>query len=690
VTRIVDSVPAGSDGFGANAQESWQDTWRVASLTACVLGLTAIYAARHLPGWPRPPRLSAPDSFKLFGAGRALGLLLVVQLAALGAARPLRGLYAAVPSWLLRAVLRLTLGLVVLGFAVFALGVARLLRPTLLWGLLSVCALVGLGQVAVSARLLFSRARSERRAIGLAALSIGLAFGLPLLCSFVPVYGWDGLTYHLALPERFLAAGRIFVAPESIYTSLPLLMEMLYTLALAIGTPALAKLLNLEMGVLLVLALVPLARRFAPHAWPLAIVVMLADPLFLWELTVAYNDLAIGLFALLAAEALLDWRASLLPASLGRAAFFCGACAAAKYQGAFVAVALCGALLLDVALPLRRRLTACVALSLGALALLSPWLVRNLLATGDLFARGFYDPIFLRQMLAFNRSVGMGRSLGLLLVAPWNVTMHSLGAEVTYVHAFGYAIGPLPLMCVAGALWLPPVRRRPEVRLLLRSVGVLFLIWFFTIQEARYLLPTFALLGVIGAVVGEWLYERAPRWAMTLGATAVLPMLALAHLAFWNANPHAYRIALGDVPEGRGAAPAELAAERLRTTLPTGGRLLVLFEPRGFYLRGLDYVPFIQNEGSPILLAMHSAFAKHATCAWLRSESVTHVLVNWPQLEAAPVISVEGYTHADFERDMLGLRAFLTASATRDFEVGGVAVYALNPETCREPTIVGP
>jgi hypothetical protein len=307
-----------------------------------LLGLATLawYTTRYPPvavalGVPAMPR-----GDKVLAALGSLAALLVVDLAALAAgsfvARPLSP-KAGTDD--LATPVELGLGLLVLAYAVLGLAaLGRLARPTLLV-LLAIPIIARLGALARAARSSWRPmvARSSWRGPMLAAGLVAVAGSGPLVSAFVPFYGWDALTYHLAIPERYLFHRGIWVTPFSFFTASPQIGEMLYTLALGVDGPALAKLVNVQYAVLLVVTAYRLAARRSRRAGLVAVALVVGEPLLQWEATIAYTDVAVAFHALLAAAALADWEARGHESAFAwRAAVFAGACAAIKYTGAAV------------------------------------------------------------------------------------------------------------------------------------------------------------------------------------------------------------------------------------------------------------------------------------------------------------------------------------------------------------------
>lgn len=627
---------------------------------------------------PTLPRVAVPEWPKIAALFRALASVALVDLAALGVTAPLAVTLPAAGR-LRRATIRLALGLALLGTALGALGVAGMFSRAALLVTLAVCALPGL---AVAWDLTRAWRASPLSRGGRALLLVtAAACALPALHALYPAYGWDALTYHLALPDAFVREGRIALDPRSVYTAFPLLAEALYGAGIALDGPAVAKLLHLQFGALATLLLADIARERAPRGWWLAPTAVALDPTFLWEATVVYNDLALALFAVALLDALAATRADNARGAAARAAIFAGACVATRYPGALVPVAFSAPFLLDGAVARERRVRLALTLA-GGSALLAPWITRNLLGGGGPLGLGVLHPLFLAQMRAFNASIGWGRDLVSLVLAPFRLVFTDHPER--YTGGYGYLLGPLHL---AGALGLflrpiPGVAPRMGV-----AVGVFFLGWFASVQESRYLLPLLPLLALSSACALDAALEHGARWrrGVTLAGVAVAAcsVLSMASAGYRHVVP----VALGRVRPERVARldVAERVGDRLRAELPPGARVLPLFESRAWHLRGVSAPYFHVNQGAPLWAELHDARVRRGLCAWVARERFTHVLVNLPAYRASPPYAAPGYRDADIMADMRAALSLLRGSAELWFEDAGVQVWRLRAGACAEP-----
>jgi hypothetical protein len=594
-----------------------------------------------------------------------------------------------------RALGELAVGLLLLPYGVLLLASLHLLaRPTLFALLL----LPVLSNAPAFARGR-CRAQPERCALPDRRTLLGVAVVAVLLAnSFLGLYepspGWDALTYHLAIPERYLFENGIVVTPFHFATAFPQSVEMLYTLALALGDEVLAKAIHFEFGVLALAALFLLGRRISPRAAWLAPLFLLADPLFLTELDWAHNELAAAFFLAMALLALGDLQGKQHRAQLVYAGVFAGGCLATRYPAGTALVAVCASLWWRKPWGPRAAITGSAWVGGTVLLVMLPWLLRNLVFTGitvspalqSLFhAPGseFFHPVSVAQVTAFTADIGMGKSLKALLCAPWNLTLETRPS--TYTQSFGFLIGPLHLIGVAAALAARGARRLPPVRTALKILLVFFLIWFFTFQEARYLLPAFVLTALVGAAAFDRvLPARLRSWPPA--PSALLALIPLVAVALGQARdldrlPFRYAVALGghSAPLEQQPDPSNRAAKFLRTLLGPEDRLLLFYESRGYLFRGLDYIPFFPAESSPVLQLVHRAESVEDLRCRLEEMGVTHLLLNQRIRSRAKKVFVEGYGPRDFARDMALVNELLDHRASPVWSQGSVRVVRLAP-----------
>src|SRR5438445_4562115 len=252
--------------------------------------------------------------------GAALIGFAVVLLAAAGCGMALlRALRAESDSPAEQFVMGAAVGLGLLAYAILAVGLLGYLRLPVLLALVLIVGAAGARDLATWARVVAQRPGEKQRgdpiATALLAYCLFVAAGT-LVGALAPPSGddWDSLAYHLAAPKIYLAHGRIGFIPYDSHTNFPFTMEMLYTLGLAYGGAAGAKLFHWGTGWLTALGIAAFCRRLFPVAhrslsmppWapPLAAALFPSIPQVQWEATTAYIDLGTTLYQFLALVAL--------------------------------------------------------------------------------------------------------------------------------------------------------------------------------------------------------------------------------------------------------------------------------------------------------------------------------------------------------------------------------------------------
>lgn len=297
-------------------------------------------------------------------------------------------------SALERGVLSCAVGLGLLQFLPFALGMSGHLTRTAIWvGLLALTAVFARDMARV-ARGVWRATRRPRPPlpgwirIGLVILAIPLAVAfLQALC---PPTDPDGVGYHLTAPRRWLEAGSLRYLPTLWHSNSPMGVEMLYTIALATWSGTAAKLIHYALGLLALLAIYLLGRRVhSPAVGFAAAAIWLRTvpkdhPLIFF--TWANVDLGIVLEMVCAALAYLVWRREGGRGWLVCAALCAGFAASFKLTGAFVGVALGALVMVELGrrgAPMRRA--AGIGAGFVALALLPllPWLWKVWAQTGN-------------------------------------------------------------------------------------------------------------------------------------------------------------------------------------------------------------------------------------------------------------------------------------------------------------------
>lgn len=351
---------------------------------------------------------------------------------------------------------------------------------------------------------------------------LGLIFVAPLLAlPLYPPVSFDATSYHLPLAKTYVLHHKIILTPYLRFQVFPMIDEMCIALALLLYDDILAHLFQLLFLSVLVVATFAFGQRyFSARAGVWAGALLLASPMVLWVGSSAYIDISLMLFVAVAVYSFANWVQSSARHWLVLSGVFFGFAAGAKYT-AFAFLGFVGLACLYRAVR-KRNFLAPVIFSTVALAVASPWYIRNYIYTRnplfpflpELFGYSWWSAEDLQGALHDLRYAhGVGRGFGALLSLPWHLSFNQT--------AF-FAEEAWSLICfIALPLTVIWAFRSSGVRWLLILCLVYTVFWFYAGQILRYLLPMLPFLCLATAAAFDGLLLRlfpAKRWANAKGA----------------------------------------------------------------------------------------------------------------------------------------------------------------------------
>ena len=310
------------------------------------------------------------------------------------------------------------LGLGVVAFLVFLLGLAGLLYPTpMLLGLAILVAATyrvwprfirGVA-ASVSRGATFSAAvvHSPRRlAMGgvMAAATLAAIWYVPLfLMPLYPPVQHDVTMYHLPYAQHFVQNHRLAFLPTLQFPVFPQLNEMLFTLALLFPGEASAQLVQFLMMLTAAVAVYTWGARLGSRRTGLwAAALWLGNPLVLFLGTSAHVDAGLALFVTLSLYAFWRWHEARDELRwLVLAAVFGGFAAGTKYLALFFLLVLGATTIVAGVRQRRYRWPALFVLVAATVA--APWYVRNAYYTGNPVIP-FFTEVFGSSEWAIERS----------------------------------------------------------------------------------------------------------------------------------------------------------------------------------------------------------------------------------------------------------------------------------------------
>lgn len=423
-----------------------------------------------------------------------------------------------------RVGISVALGLGVISHLTFFMGIFAVLYRPVVAAVFVAGALACLPTLKEAARELrgVPRGLAARRREGGASRSfcalVGVAFTLPVLA--LPLYpptAFDETSFHLSMAKVFVRSHAVVFTPFLRFQVFPVVNEMWFTLALLFYDDLLAHLFQLLCLSATVVSVFAFGRRhFSARAGVWAAALVVACPMALWCGSVSYIDISVVLFVAAAVHSFANWLQTDARGWLVLSGVFCGFAAGAKYT-ALAFLGLLGLVTLYRALR-ERSLLPPVVLSAAALAVALPCYVRNFYYTRNpLFP-------FLPQLFGYTKwwsaedmegvmhdlrtAHGVGRGAWALLAIPYHLTVDQsqLLAERPWAVIY-FVVLPLTLA------WSFKSRK---VRLLLALCGAYTVVWFYSAQILRYLLPILPFLSLATAAAFDGLLEKlapAARWA---------------------------------------------------------------------------------------------------------------------------------------------------------------------------------
>ncbi len=255
------------------------------------------------------------------------------------------------------------------------------------------------------------------------AIAITLAVGF-IFALLPPAEGFDGLFYHLTLPERLLADKQIL--PYNILQFwFPSLMEGNYIWALGLGSERTTQLIHWSFSLLMIWVIWEWARAILGNKtawWSMA--VLISMPSLPWLSSWAYTDIALVFYCLASLYSV--WKSN----NNGNqwvvvSGLFSGMAMGIKYTS-FVLPVFCVALILLWGKSFYARIVLASAFSLIAILTASPWYIRNWIVMGNPFYPfafgGRYWDSFQAAWYAGNGS-GIGWNFVEIILLPLNIML---------------------------------------------------------------------------------------------------------------------------------------------------------------------------------------------------------------------------------------------------------------------------
>jgi len=324
--------------------------------------------------------------------------------------------------------------------------------------------------------------------------------------ALMPAVFYDAVTYHLGVPNYYLQEGGIGYIPWDSYSNFPFMAEMVYTLGMLVSGLKLAQLTSVAMFVALALLVYEFTRSHVPDVPPaLPAIFLLSTPAFL-EVSVLYtNDLHLAYYSLMVVFCYFMLEKSGGRGWLALMGVFTGICISTKYIAlvsisvpAFMAV--CYTAYRERGQGTRHALKTVASFMLPAVVVASPWLVKNLIFTGNPFYPAFYNLFGGEDMTANLYAVHTMKhptwmeGLKGIVVNPWKMFL-SQPVQVTAEYGFASYMGPAILLFTPVLVLVRGIDH--VIRKLCIYVVMLYFLWCMAFPLTRFLYPAISALFIV-------------------------------------------------------------------------------------------------------------------------------------------------------------------------------------------------
>ena len=455
-----------------------------------------------------------------------------------------------------------------------------------------------------------------------------------LLVSLAPPVGADALAYHLAVPKIYISDHAIINLQNHKHAAQPFLIEMIFLFGMLLKSDTVAQLLNFAITCAAGGSVYLLAHRlFSRRAGIIAVAAFMLTPQLMGSVELMGPESGMAFLVTLTFLALVHWTQAVTdrPAKtpwLVIIALLSAGVAGMKQSGVGHVLLIAPAALLIPSIVFRERLSTALrrAAVYGAITLVlgGGWYLRSYAMTGNpIHPYGSRAPFAGKET---GRS-GMGKTLGSLLVYPWNITMNG--------RRFGMLVtdnpGPLPLAFVPLLLLvLGPVPR--AVKFMLLYVAAFSCAVFYTSQLTRYLIPVFGFTSIAAAVAIERM-ERLGRAPALAAAAAVIVacvmQIGLSARAAGACDMERLTVVVGNAQRSQFLSKASYsydAFQFLNCSAPPQSRVMLLYGHEAYYLDQPYLIAGFTMAGSP--LTRQDYKSKEAFLAAVKRLNVDYVYVD--------------------------------------------------------------
>ena len=324
---------------------------------------------------------------------------------------------------------------------------------------------------------------------------------------FLPLYPptvWDEISYHLPYAKHYVENNGLSVNPFLRYPLYAHNFDLLYALSLLFYDDILAHLIHASAAVLSALGIYSLGALTADkRTGTIAACIFLSSPLVFFLMRTSYIDLGLMLFVFLGYYCVSLWSITKQDYWLYLSGFATGIAVGSKYSG-FLYFSMFAIWIAFQS----RQFSSVIKFLVPVFIFGFPWYIRNFIISGDpispfggeIFGYWLWNKVdLIGQSENLLKWYGTPKNVISMLMLPWNLLFH--------YGKFGEgAISPWMVAVFPGFFLFK--KFVGFNRKLYIFVFVNIIIWFFSTQVLRYLLPVFPMISLLSAIILIYLYDN--------------------------------------------------------------------------------------------------------------------------------------------------------------------------------------
>lgn len=397
----------------------------------------------------------------------------------------------------------------------------------------------------------------------------------------------DSLAYHLYLPKLFLKFKGIRFLPFNGNSLFPMLNEMFYTYALSFNAISLSKMFHFLSFVLILGVVYYILKDFQIHqATFFTFLILVTIPGMVTNSVISYVDLTMALFSILSFYYFLKWKYTNYPFYFFLMGIFSGLAISVKHLGIFLIIILSIFLISESFFRrkqkmyfLRPWLTYLLVVFLSG----GWWYLRAFLLTGNPFYPYLYQ-IFGPQgwHSDVSSSIGIGKGFARYLMGFWSLSI--------YPQRFGEGANQIGIIFLSflpllGYVWKELNFKEKNI---IKWIGLFcflyYSLWFFTVQNLRFLYPVSILLCIVTGVIIEKIIKQNRYFGQCIQMLYIFLIGINFLLSFYYQSKKIKRVFLDSPQETlRKISPTYDIAEWVNKNISHSAKILICGEPGLFY-----------------------------------------------------------------------------------------------------------